>query len=69
MVVLAPALDPAQVAATAESSEALLPALIDVLRAGDTVMVKGSLGSRMALIVEALKSLDSEVSQHAANGL
>ena len=69
MAVLAAGLDPAQVAATAASSEALLPALIDALRAGDTVMVKGSLGSRMALIVEALKSLDSKVSQRAANGL
>jgi UDP-N-acetylmuramoyl-tripeptide--D-alanyl-D-alanine ligase len=41
--------------AYAESSTALAPKLASALRPGDTVLVKGSLGSRMAVIVEALK--------------
>lgn len=41
----------------AESSEALLPAVTRVVRPGDVVLVKGSLGSRMAPIVQALKGL------------
>jgi UDP-N-acetylmuramoyl-tripeptide--D-alanyl-D-alanine ligase len=39
----------------AETSMALAPKLTSVLKPGDTVLVKGSLGSRMAVIVEALK--------------
>ncbi len=39
----------------AENSAALAPQLTAALRPGDTVLVKGSLGSRMAVIVEALK--------------
>ncbi len=34
---------------------ALAPKLTAALKPGDTVLVKGSLGSRMAVIVEALK--------------
>ena len=68
MAVLAQALDPARVAATALSSEALLPVVINSVEPGDTVMVKGSLGSRMAPIVAALKTLDKTAPQHAANG-
>ena len=68
MAALAAALDPAQVAATAPTSEALLPAVVNAVRAGDTVMVKGSLGSRMAPIVEALKALDTTAPRRAANG-
>jgi UDP-N-acetylmuramoyl-tripeptide--D-alanyl-D-alanine ligase len=41
--------------AYAEDSSALAPKLTSALKAGDTVLVKGSLGSRMAVIVEALK--------------
>ncbi len=41
--------------AYAESSTALAPKLTAALKQGDTVLVKGSLGSRMAVIVEALK--------------
>ena len=41
--------------AYAENSSALAPKLASALRPGDTVLVKGSLGSRMAVIVEALK--------------
>ncbi len=41
--------------AYAENSAALAPKLTSALKPGDTVLVKGSLGSRMAVIVEALK--------------
>ena len=37
-------------------SAALAPALVDALRPGDAVLVKGSLGSRMARVVTALTS-------------
>jgi UDP-N-acetylmuramoyl-tripeptide--D-alanyl-D-alanine ligase len=40
----------------AESSEALRDTLLGALRSGDAVTVKGSLGSRMGLIVEAIKT-------------
>jgi UDP-N-acetylmuramoyl-tripeptide--D-alanyl-D-alanine ligase len=39
----------------AESSSALEPQVVSAIRAGDVVMVKGSLGSRMAPIVKALE--------------
>jgi UDP-N-acetylmuramoyl-tripeptide--D-alanyl-D-alanine ligase len=39
----------------AENSTALEPHVLPVIRAGDVVMVKGSLGSRMASIVKALQ--------------
>jgi len=41
--------------AYAENSTALAPKLTAALKPGDTVLVKGSLGSRMTVIVEALK--------------
>lgn len=41
--------------AYAESSASLLPKALAALRAGDTVLVKGSNGARMSVIVEALK--------------
>ena len=68
MTALASALDPARVAKTAPSSEALLPAVIDAVSAGDAVMVKGSLGSRMAPIVTALKARGRSAAKRAANG-
>ena len=34
--------------------------VVDNIRRGDVVMVKGSLGSRMAVIVDALKALDTD---------
>ena len=40
----------------ASDSAALAPALLDALRPGDAVLVKGSLGSRMARVVTALTS-------------
>jgi UDP-N-acetylmuramoyl-tripeptide--D-alanyl-D-alanine ligase len=41
--------------AWAEQSAGLKDALLAALRPGDTVMIKGSLGSRMGLIVDSLK--------------
>jgi len=40
----------------AETSAGLVGALLDVVRPGDVVMIKGSNGSRMAPLVDALKS-------------
>jgi UDP-N-acetylmuramoyl-tripeptide--D-alanyl-D-alanine ligase len=40
----------------APESAALAPLLIDAVKAGDAVMVKGSLASRMGPIVEALQA-------------
>ena len=44
--------------AYAETSESLTAAVLDEVHAGDVVMVKGSLGSRMAVIVDALSGMD-----------
>jgi UDP-N-acetylmuramoyl-tripeptide--D-alanyl-D-alanine ligase len=41
--------------AYAKTSEELAPKLVEAVRPGDIVMIKGSLGSRMAPLVEALK--------------
>jgi UDP-N-acetylmuramyl pentapeptide synthase len=41
--------------AWAETSDGLRAALLDAVAAGDVVMVKGSLGSRMATLVQALR--------------
>lgn len=49
-------LKPGQQGMWAETSDGLMARLIDAVRPGDAVMVKGSLGSRMAPLVEALKS-------------
>ncbi len=43
----------------AETSVALTPLVTDTVKGGDVVMVKGSLGSRTGLIVEALAALDT----------
>ena len=51
----------------AESSE-LAPEVAQRVRPGDVVMVKGSLGSRMSVVVQALKALDEANPQRAANG-
>ena len=51
--------------AYAEKSTDLIPELLklDVIRPGDVIMVKGSLGTNMKPIVEALKA---ELSRRAA---
>ncbi len=41
--------------AAASTSQELLPALLNAVRGGDAVTVKGSLGSRMGLLAEALR--------------
>jgi UDP-N-acetylmuramoyl-tripeptide--D-alanyl-D-alanine ligase len=49
-------LAPGQKGAWAERSEGIREALVAAIRPGDVVMVKGSHGSRMAPLVEALKA-------------
>lgn len=51
------ALPPARQGAWAETSAALSPLVCSALRRGDAVLVKGSLGSRMRVIIEALNGL------------
>jgi UDP-N-acetylmuramyl pentapeptide synthase len=45
--------------AYAEKSTELAPELIRNLRSDDVVLVKGSLGSRMSVIIDALKSREA----------
>jgi UDP-N-acetylmuramoyl-tripeptide--D-alanyl-D-alanine ligase len=49
------ALPAAHRGAYAENSAALAPQLLKALKPGDTVLVKGSNGAKMSVIVEALK--------------
>ena len=51
----------------AADSQALAPLIAASVRAGDAVLVKGSLGSRMAVLVTALQSVDQALPR-AANG-
>ena len=44
--------------AHAKDSKGLTPAVLNAIRGGDVVMVKGSLGSQMAVIVDALSAMD-----------
>jgi UDP-N-acetylmuramoyl-tripeptide--D-alanyl-D-alanine ligase len=48
-------LPPARRGGYAENSTGLAPLLLKALKAGDTVLVKGSNGARMSVIVEALR--------------
>ena len=50
------ALPDQQRGAYAELSEGLLAAVLDTVTAGDVVMIKGSLGSDMGLLVNALRT-------------
>jgi UDP-N-acetylmuramoyl-tripeptide--D-alanyl-D-alanine ligase len=49
------ALPPARKGAYAETSQALLPFVLAALKAGDTVLVKGSNSAKMSAIVDALR--------------
>jgi UDP-N-acetylmuramoyl-tripeptide--D-alanyl-D-alanine ligase len=40
----------------AERSDGLIPAVLAAIQPGDVIMVKGSLGSRMAVVVDALQT-------------
>jgi UDP-N-acetylmuramoyl-tripeptide--D-alanyl-D-alanine ligase len=57
MAHLAAALPASMQAAHAASSQELIAPLTEVLRDGDIVLIKGSNGSQMARVVEALKAL------------
>src|SRR5262249_11325058 len=46
----------AQQGAWAQDSGQLVPALLDTVRGGDAVMIKGSLGSKMAPLIDALQT-------------
>jgi UDP-N-acetylmuramoyl-tripeptide--D-alanyl-D-alanine ligase len=54
------ALPPARRGEWAETSQGILAPLLAVVRSGDVVMVKGSLGSRMAPLVDALMQKGEE---------
>lgn len=56
MKALYDALPPSRMGSYATTSAELEPALLEAVRPGDVVMVKGSLGSRMGPLVEALKA-------------
>jgi UDP-N-acetylmuramoyl-tripeptide--D-alanyl-D-alanine ligase len=60
MAALIEALPHARRGGYAETSEALIPVLAGSLRAGDIVLVKGSNGSKMSRVVEALKRLNGD---------
>jgi UDP-N-acetylmuramoyl-tripeptide--D-alanyl-D-alanine ligase len=49
----------------AETAAALEPSVLDAIRAGDAVMVKGSLGSKMGPIVKALEKQFAKRALHA----
>ncbi len=65
---LVEALPPAMIAAYSESSQGLLDAVEATVREGDAVMVKGSLSTRMGLVVTALKQRHGVLGSSASCG-
>jgi UDP-N-acetylmuramoyl-tripeptide--D-alanyl-D-alanine ligase len=59
------ALPPARRGVWSQDSAALAPALLDRVRGGDVVMIKGSFGSRMGPLVEALRGRFSPAADDA----
>jgi UDP-N-acetylmuramoyl-tripeptide--D-alanyl-D-alanine ligase len=53
----------------AASSEELVPALLAAVRGGDAVTIKGSLGSRMGLLAEALRASFAKAPAGAQNAV
>jgi UDP-N-acetylmuramoyl-tripeptide--D-alanyl-D-alanine ligase len=54
--------------AHAPDSKALVAPLLAAVRPGDVILVKGSLGSKMAYIVEALQGLNVAAAQKPGKG-
>jgi UDP-N-acetylmuramoyl-tripeptide--D-alanyl-D-alanine ligase len=50
------------------TSDEMVQPLLAALKAGDTVLIKGSLGTRMAPLVEAVRGLDRNAGKQTANG-
>lgn len=50
------------------TSDEMVQPLLAALKAGDTVLIKGSLGTRMAPLVDAVRGLDSSVDEKTGNG-
>jgi UDP-N-acetylmuramoyl-tripeptide--D-alanyl-D-alanine ligase len=53
--------------AHAPDSQTLIPAILGELRPGDVLLVKGSLGTKMAPIIEALLRQDEQAKQAAGS--
>jgi UDP-N-acetylmuramoyl-tripeptide--D-alanyl-D-alanine ligase len=62
-------LPPSRRGAWADTSAGLIEALLDTVKAGDVVMIKGSLGSRMAPLVDTLKARWAHDRQEGAGGM
>lgn len=50
------------------ASDEMVAPLLAALQPGDTVLIKGSLGTRMAPLVEAVRALDQNTRKKTANG-